>query len=732
MSRGGRTRVGGVVVVLGLLVAPVAAHATTITVNSAVDGASSDCTLRNAITAANSNATQGSCAAGEAAPAVDVIDFNLPTPATITLGSALPDLMESVTIDGPGMNQLTIDGADSYRPFTTFGLTTISISDLTVTNGRCDETCGSVGGAIHNVGDLTLTNVALTDNTASDDGHGADPFTSAEGGAIRNINPGELTIVQSKLTGNQALAFGHTSNGNTSGGAIVNSGTVSIDRSTLDSNTSSASGGLNASSSGGAITNDGTLTITRSTVSNNTAGGTGASSSNGGYGGGVDNFNDPANVNVTIDRSTFAGNSTTSDGDNNDQGGGLDGSGGTYTVTSSTFAHNSAYSASNILAVGGTTHIKNTIVSDPGGQDNCVVSLTSDGYNLSDDAGCGFTGTGDQQGVDPMLAPALASNGGPTKTYALLPGSPAIDKGLSSAGETVDQRGMTRPWDFPDITNASGGDGTDVGAFEVQDTTPPDTIIDSGPAGNTNDPTPTFAFHSTEAGSTFQCRVDAAAFASCTSPKTVAHLNDGAHTFQVRARDAAMNLDPTPASRSFTVKTAAISRSGSTLIVTAAPGAKDNLRITQPSASAIQISDAPSGTYTGSGVHTVAGSGCTRMNDYVASCNAAGVNTVKVTSGAQTDKVTNMTAIPSTLIGGAAADVLTGGSANDTLNGGTGADSFKGMNGNDILLARDGASDALIHCEGAYVPNPADKAVLDALPNDPDSIVHGCETKLRP
>ncbi len=85
------------------------------------------------------------------------------------------------------------------------------------------------------------------------------------------------------------------------------------------------------------------------------------------------------------------------------------------------------------------------------------------------------------------------------------------------------------------------------------DTTPPRTTITSGPSGTTSDPTPTFAFASNEPGSTFQCRLDGAPFASCSSPKTLGPLADGAHTFRVRATDRAGNSDPTPAARTFTV-----------------------------------------------------------------------------------------------------------------------------------------------------------------------------------
>jgi hypothetical protein len=714
---------------IALMLGPTTAHAATITVNSPADN-TSNCTLRNAITAANTNTAQGSCAAGQAAPTVDVIDFSLATPATITLGSALPDLQESVTINGPGMNQLTIDGADSYRPVTTFSGTTISISGMTITNGHCDATCGavgSVGGAIHNAANLTLTDVALTNNTASADGGGTQAVASAEGGAIRNL--GQLTIVQSRLTGNTAEATGATSQASASGGAIINHGTLTVDRTTLDSNTAAATGGLNTNPNGGAILNFGTLTISRSTVSNNTASGTGGSSGNGAFGGGINNSNDPTNVNIDIDRTTISGNTATAAGGGS-QGGGMEVFGAASSeITSSTIAHNTADSGSNLVAFT-ETHMKNTIVSNPGGPDNCIGGPTSDGYNLTDTT-CSFTQPTDQENADPMLG-ALAANGGPTKTHAPSLAGDAIDHGLASAGETVDQRGQHRPEDFGNTTNAVGGDASDVGAFEVQDTDPPDTIIDSGPSGVTNDPTPTFTFHSTEAGSTFRCDTGGPyGFTPCTSPEARPHLPDGTYGFAVFARDLAGNPDLSPASRSYTVKTAEIKRSGSTLVITAAPGAKDNLKIAKPSASTIRITDLPGGGYTGSGIHTVSGSGCTRIGDYTADCNAGSITQVMVSSGGGADRIVDTVPLPATLAGGAANDVLTGGPRADTIIGSGGADTMRGMNGNDSLRARDLISDTLVNCDGGTVAGAADKADLDLAPKDPNSVVLGCETKTR-
>ncbi len=86
----------------------------------------------------------------------------------------------------------------------------------------------------------------------------------------------------------------------------------------------------------------------------------------------------------------------------------------------------------------------------------------------------------------------------------------------------------------------------------VPDTTPPNTSITSAPAGGVaKSLTVPIGFASSEAGSTFQCALDAAAFAACTSPASVT-VSSGAHTFRVRAIDAAANTDPTPASVAFT------------------------------------------------------------------------------------------------------------------------------------------------------------------------------------
>src|SRR6185295_11440420 len=91
--------------------------------------------------------------------------------------------------------------------------------------------------------------------------------------------------------------------------------------------------------------------------------------------------------------------------------------------------------------------------------------LNSQGYNLiGNTAGTVILGiaTGNLLDIDPLLGP-LQNNGGPTDTHALLPGSPALDAGISG-GPNTDQRGFPRPFDIPALPNAA--DGSDIGAYE--------------------------------------------------------------------------------------------------------------------------------------------------------------------------------------------------------------------------------------------------------------------------
>ncbi|HEV1994867.1 MAG TPA: choice-of-anchor Q domain-containing protein, partial [Candidatus Acidoferrum sp.] len=227
------------------------------------------------------------------------------------------------------------------------------------------------------------------------------------------------------------------------------------------------SGGGGGGGMGGAIFNDGgTVNIFNSTLSGNAAtGGDGSTAGQAGaggkgFGGGLFNLNGT----VVIDFSTVAGNTVAA------------GRGGTTVSASGVYNHREGAGTATMV-------LRNTILGGIGAA-NCTndgaATFISSGYNLAQTPGttCGFTGTGDLTGVDPMLA-ALAANGGPTNTQALQAGSQAIDRipnGINGCqqGVSVDQRGALRAVPGPGDVNTS----CDSGAYEfnsgaVPTSTPP-------------------------------------------------------------------------------------------------------------------------------------------------------------------------------------------------------------------------------------------------------------------
>jgi hypothetical protein len=173
--------------------------------------------------------------------------------------------------------------------------------------------------------------------------------------------------------------------------------------------------------------------------------------------------------------------------------------------------------------------------------------------NGSCSPGTGVASVGDFVTLLTSVNPSLAVGGYPqswTQYSVTLAGIPGTKSGCFAFRYHVTDSGL---W-------GANGDyiGIDTYAYDDQptDVTPPNTTITSGPGATTNDSTPTFEFSSSETGSTFECRLDAGAFSPCTSPVSIG-ASDGPHTFEVRARDAAGNTDPTPASASFTVDSTA-------------------------------------------------------------------------------------------------------------------------------------------------------------------------------
>ena len=261
-------------------------------------------------------------------------------------------------------------------------------------------------------------------------------YRGGGGGGILSLGvvAATLNVINCMISGNAAASA------DGSGGGIYNSGDLNVIGSTISGNS--------AASGGGILNHIGTVNIINSTVSGNWA-----SEEAGGVFNPSSSSLNPAILNIS--HSTITGNSARS------HGGVFNGQNSTATVKSSIIALNTA-----------------DLNPDLGG------AYTSNGFNLIGDAdgvtGPGFNQATDQKGssaspLDAKLDPnGLQDNGGPTQTIALLFGSPAIDKGTSNFGPinnlATDQRGaaFARIFDNPAITNATGGDGTDIGAFEAQ------------------------------------------------------------------------------------------------------------------------------------------------------------------------------------------------------------------------------------------------------------------------
>lgn len=337
----------------------------------------------------------------------EIITFSATGTITLTSGDLVID--KNLRINGPGASNLTLSGNNSSRVFRISG-GNVTISNLTISNGKAS---GGYGGGISCQGTLTITGCTLKNNTA-DQG----------GGAIYNttFNGGPVVIENSILSGNVAVVF--------AGGAVCSDGHMTIRSTSIFDNHAPGSSG------GGVFCTAGSpMWLSNCTLSGNTAAGIG-----GGIVGAI-------NSAVDIDSCTVYSNSAAN-------GGGIAYGGGVISIRNSIVAGNSASSPENGPDVYGTiTSADYNLIQNPTSNGGGVVGVTT--HNI--------------YGQDPKLGP-LADLGGPTPTHALRFDSPALDAG-SSGGLAKDQRGFTRPIDSPDIANVQGGDGSDIGAYEVNPST---------------------------------------------------------------------------------------------------------------------------------------------------------------------------------------------------------------------------------------------------------------------
>ena len=301
-------------------------------------------------------------------------------------------------------------GAVVNVPAGTYTLTEgelVFLTDMTVTGVGARQTVISGGG---NSKVAYLAGAAVTMSGVTLTGGNGDGVIPGAGGAVYVASDSTLALANSSVTGNSVT-------------------------------------GVSVPGNGGGIYTVGRLFMTGSTVSGNQATGSG---------GGI--YQTGNELQVIIGASTVSGNTAT------DTGGGIY-SAGVLSVLRSTIAGNSARSGGGIYNAFGPVGITDTIVTagSTGGACGNVQSVTSS-YNISTDATCLFTGTGDRQNVNPLLGP-LQNNGGQTNTHALLAGSPAIGTANPDPAQCTgtDQRGITRPQQ-----------GTcDIGAFEYVPPPPP-------------------------------------------------------------------------------------------------------------------------------------------------------------------------------------------------------------------------------------------------------------------
>jgi len=425
---------------------------------------------------------------------------------TIYLTSGRLVVNNSVTITGPGQEQLTVDAQQASPVFYIAPGTEVSISGLTIANGLWEpHRYHSKGGGIYlDQSTLTLSDCMLTNNQAS------------LGGAIY-IDRGELTLTDCTLSDNTAFGHFDPSGPNNEedyeptkgrGGAIYVETTwgdtpaaVTVERCTLSRNMASGYAGVSGAYGGGIFAMavapaQATVTVADSTLVENVAWGSDSAAGGAIAIGWVTEYDDDqSTAHVTIRNSTLSDNSAVGD-EYGGVGGAIFNFKGLLTVDNSTLAGNFDNYADVFPGVtefaGGAIHtalgplkIRNTILANgPPGLNLFSMSLDEEtlvedlGYNLCTDdcSGLLVSTTNLLDIVDPMLGP-LADNGGPTLTHTLLAGSPAIDAAAptDSIGDPVefDQRGVVRPQ----------GIANDIGAVEVEQATAngPPTADPGGP-----------------------------------------------------------------------------------------------------------------------------------------------------------------------------------------------------------------------------------------------------------
>jgi hypothetical protein len=397
----------------------------------------------------------------------DPIDLAHLSCSLITLTTGRIDVSRDILFQGPGSGLLTIDGDNNDRIFNQNSVHQLAAYGMTLQRGYSSS---FGGGCIYSQGPLLLNDTVIT---------GCKVFDVASSGLYKGggvLVNSSLSAIHSAIVDNEI----YSALGGAFGGGAFISGDALLASSTISGNSvTNASGGITQA---GGISVDGKLLMMYSTISNNSVNGLPASP--GGSAG--------ARVSggAVISNSTISGN--VADGGS----GGLSITGSAASpnvITNSTISGNRAGAVAGIYARGPTTIANSTIAfntetsfADGAGlrlaysianiQSSIIASNTSVGTTQNIGLGISGGATGASNligsspsvslppgtiGGNPMLL-ALSNNGGPTKTHALGPGSPAIGVGNNSGSLTNDQRGPG----FPRVV----GVAPDIGAYEGVDT----------------------------------------------------------------------------------------------------------------------------------------------------------------------------------------------------------------------------------------------------------------------
>jgi hypothetical protein len=434
-----------VVIVLGLVFAA-PARATVIPVTTFTDPvAIGDCSLREAVEAANGDAVVDTCPGGTGD---DVIRLGTGTYLLAT-GGAGEDASVTGDLDAVGGNgALTIEGTGATtisaqglgdRVLDILPAGTVTLRGVTITGGAPP---GENGGGIRNAGTLTLVDAAVVANRAADGAAGAPPGPGRSGGGI--FSSGALSLLRTTVSDNVAGTGGRGDDqpgvngwpgaGGGPGGGIFATGPLTVDRSQILRNHAGA-GGRGGDGSiggdggdggdGGGLGTAGALTMTSTLVLGNTTGAGGA--------GGI------------------ADSGQGGEGGDGGDGAGV-GAGGATSVAFSTLH-------ANTVGGGGTGGLNVDLTQAPSGLPGIGTAIAGQAalartiaagtcFGMLTDGGAGLGGTGCPGSP---AAPGLTAAGVPGA------GSPAIDAAPAAGCPATDLAGRTRPQ----------GIGCDIGAYEI-------------------------------------------------------------------------------------------------------------------------------------------------------------------------------------------------------------------------------------------------------------------------